>query len=174
MKRKNIYVVATGLFFLISSFLSLSAFAQKPITSLKENTQVLFIQVANAGELVPNKNEAGSYRLTLKNVDPFTSYFTDRPNRVTGIVPTQEFVSMWQNRDIQSSPPNVAIETSDLKNGHKINRVFVLSNPVYDAQKQEITYSAKSLSKERTHKPISMGYTVLFIDDFHWHGNKFG
>ncbi len=140
---------------------------------LPKNCQVLFVQVAKQAELAPNPNQPNSYNLILKSVEPFTSYFTDRPNRFTGLLSTANFVSFWQNEvDIQKTPPNVALETSNVKNGQRINQVLELSNPIYDAKKHVITYTAKSL--EGPLQPMNLGYTVLFIDDMTWHGNKFG
>lgn len=158
----------------INVFFASAGMANMPSPAgLPKNCQVLFVQVAKHAELAPNPNQPDSYNLILKSVEPYTSYFTDRPNRFTGLLSTANFVSFWQNEvDIQKTPPNVAVETSNLKNGQRINQVLVLSNPIYDAKKHVITYAAKSL--EGPLQPMNFGYTVLFIDDMVWHGNKFG
>lgn len=156
--------------------LSTTTYAQKSLPQPLPNAlDVLFIQVANSGQLIPQQNQPNTYTLILKEVDRFTSYFADRPSRVTGLIPTQDFITCWQQqRDIQQTPPNVAIETTD-KDGNRINRVFVLSHPIYDKKHRQMTYTAKltdnhGVAIEKT----SLGYTVLFIDDFNWNGNKFG
>lgn len=179
MKRKNIYSATIVLFLAFISSFSLQASGKSARTVISNispnNGDVLFIQVANSGQLMPSPGASNTYKLTLDNVDPFTSYFTDRPKRVTGILPTSQFVSLWHTQDIQTTPPNVALETLDTKNGKRINRVLVLSNPIYDAKKQQINYTAKIL--DRNAAPlgnVAMGYTVLFIDDFNWGGGKFG
>ena len=178
MNRVNIFRLTAIALLSLASLFSISTLAQQSNLSnmLPTNSNLLFIQVANSGELIPNNEEPNTYRLVLKQVDPFTSYFTDRPNRSTGLVSTNQFVDIWNSEtDISKSPPNVAIETSNIQNGTKINRVLVLTNPTYDADKQEVTYTAKILGKKPTPmKRLSIGYTVLFIDDFNWNGNKFG
>lgn len=159
---------------LLSIFgLLLSATSQAAAQALPKKCQVLFVQVAKSGELKADPQQPNTYCLTLKTVEPFTSYFTDRPNRLTGLMPTSNFVAIWQNGDIKRTPPNVAMETSNLKNGQRVNQVLELSNPIYDAQNHQISYTAKALNNT-TVQTMSLGYTVLFIDDFHWHGNKFG
>lgn len=159
---------------ILSLLLSFSALANGGTPPLPNDAQVLFVQVAKSGALVAKQNQPNTYSLVLKAVEPFTSYFTDRPNRVTGLLATNNFVSIWQSEnDIRKIPPNVAMETSNLKNGNHVNQVLVLSDPVYDAKNHLITYTAKSLNGSQL-QPMNLGYTVLFIDNFHWHGNKFG
>lgn len=172
MKTRSIFSLVLTL--ALNLFITTSALANMPSPAgLPKNCQVLFVQVAKQAELAPSPNQPNSYNLVLKSVEPYTSYFTDRPNRFTGLLSTANFVSFWQNEvDIQQTPPNVAIETSNLKNGQRINQVLELSNPVYDAKKHSIIYTAKSL--EGPLQPMNLGYTVLFIDDMVWHGNKFG
>lgn len=157
------------------NFLCFAAYGQSnQLPNLPPDCQVLFVQVAKSAQLAPSKTQPGTYNLTLKTVEPFTSYFTDRPNRLTGLLTTNTFVNIWQSAlDIRKNPPNVAMETSNTRNGQRINQVLELSNPSYDAKNHQITYVAKSLNNAAL-QPMTMGYTVLFIDDFHWHGDKIG
>ena len=48
-----------------------------------------------------------SGRLTLNGVAPTTLMFSDRPERVTGHVPTDEFLDSWGNGDnsFADNPP---------------------------------------------------------------------
>lgn len=178
MKEKlmnKIYVVLLSSIF---ALVSLPVFAQKDVISNimpASNTSVLFIQIANQGQFIPKPGQYNTYTLKLKKVDPFTSYFTDRPKRITGILPTNQFVNLWHTKDIKTTPPNVALETSNIQNGKRINRILVLSDPIYDVKGQEINYTAKILDKNAAPLGnIVLGYTVLFIDDFNWGGNQIG
>lgn len=175
MKRTKLFKSAFTVMVILTNFLCFAAYGQKSnAANLPADCQVLFVQVAKNAQLAPSKTQPGTYNLTLKAVEPFTSYFTDRPNRVTGLLTTNNFVGIWQSEvDIRKNPPNVAMETSNTKNGQRITQVLELSNPVYDAKNHQITYVAKSLNNTAM-QPMTLGYTVLFIDDFHWHGNKFG
>lgn len=156
---------------------SLPTVAAKNVISniLPTNSRVVFIQIANSGTLIPTGTDPTAYKLVLNQVSPFTTYFTDRPNRISGLLPTNQFVDLWHTQDIVSTPPNVALETRDSKNGQRINKVLVLSNPIYDSKNQQIYYNAKVLDKNINRmNSMMLGYTVLFIDDFNWGGNKFG
>lgn len=148
--------------------------------SIPKDAQLLFIQVAKSGEIKTIPNQPNSYEITLKQVDPYTSYFTESPNRITGLMPTKQFFKIWQTQTAKAGTeqPNVAIETSDAKTGQRINQIFALTNPVINPKTNSIKYQAKLLANHSNTNAVptdtKLGYTVLFIDDFHWHGNIFG
>lgn len=172
MKKTIILKFALALSVFASSILSLTAQAN--------NAHLLFVQISKSAEITPSKDDPKSYTLTLKQVEPYTSYFTDRPSRRTGLIQTTKFINAWQQQDIQKSPPNVALETMDVSNGGRINHVFELSSPVYNNKTHQLTYNAKLLSSKPGQQQslpshnIKTGYTVLFIDDFNWNGSIFG
>lgn len=145
--------------------------------SIPKNAQLLFIQSAKSGEIKAVKDEKDTYVLTLHQVDPHISYFTETPNRITGFIPSKQFFKVWQSQNNSDNKPNVAIETSDVKNGARIHEIFELTNPVVDTKTNTIKYRAKVLNGKEPSKlsdSTKLGYTVLFIDDFNWGGNIFG
>lgn len=177
MKKRIVKFIYFSLISLCVASLTSVAIAHQ---STKQNSSLLFVQIAKSASLTPISKEANTYKLTLKNVEPFTSYFTDRPDRHTGLIRTHQFIKHWNHqKDYAQTPPNVAIESSILKSREHFNKIFELSNPIYDAKNNTVTYQAKLLDKSLLNKntsstPIMLGYVVLFIDDFHWDGNKFG
>jgi len=54
-----------------------------------EMTEFLYIQSHNAGTMRPKEGEAGVYELVLTGGTGHTTYFADRPQRQTGIAPTE-------------------------------------------------------------------------------------
>jgi hypothetical protein len=50
-------------------------------------------------------------QLTLNGIAPTTLYFSDRPQRITGHVPTEEFFDSWGEGEnsFASDPPNAVL-----------------------------------------------------------------
>lgn len=54
-----------------------------------DHQQFLFVQLAEAGSWAPSPDETGVYLLTLTGTSSQTIFFSDRPQRIVGTVPTQ-------------------------------------------------------------------------------------
>ncbi len=98
-------------------------------------------------------------QLTLEGIAPLTIIFSDRPDRVTGHIPLDEFLDSWGEGDdsFADDPPNAALSifTED-----EINDVIVvLSDPQLDGD--QLSYSVEILDGEL---PASGGPSSLFID----------
>jgi hypothetical protein len=99
-------------------------------------------------------------RLTLYNVAPTTLFFSDRPDRVTGHVPTHEFVESWGSGGKDSfaaDPPNAALSTFGENQVHDI--VVLLREPKRTGS--HISYNVEILDGEM---PAKSGPSSLFID----------
>jgi len=121
-------------------------------TSVDE-IQALYVQTAH-GVTYDNG------KLTLKTVAPSTLFFSDRPDRVTGHVSSEEFVQTWGDGEdsFASNPPNAAL--SIFGDGEEIHDVVVeLYEPVLAAG--DLTYRVDVLDGEL---PASGGPSSLFID----------
>jgi hypothetical protein len=98
-------------------------------------------------------------RLTLNGIAPTTLYFSDRPERITGHIPTQEFFDSWGEGDdsFAGDPPNAVLsifseeEVSDV--------VVVLQEPALVGD--QMSYQVDILDGEM---PASGGASSLFID----------
>ena len=97
--------------------------------------------------------------LTLQGLTPTTIMFSDRPDRITGHIPSGEFFDSWGEGDdsFADDPPNavLSIFTEDEIN----DVVVVLSDPALDGD--QMSYSVDILDGEM---PTSGGASSLFID----------
>jgi hypothetical protein len=98
-------------------------------------------------------------RLTLNGVGPTTLLFSDRPQRLTGHVPTEEFLDAWGDGDdsFADDPPNAVLSVFSEDEVNDV--VVVLRDPVLDADR--FSYQVEILDGEM---PASGGASSLFID----------
>ena len=97
--------------------------------------------------------------LTLKGMAPTTLLFSDRPDRVTGHLTSQDFFDSWTVGDdsFADTPPN-AVLSIFTENG--INDVVVeLTDPTLDGD--QMSYTVDILDGNM---PASGGANSLFID----------
>jgi hypothetical protein len=117
-----------------------------------KNVDVLFVQNAKNVSFDQGK-------LVLREVDPVTVCFTDRPARMAGHMQTSRFVSLWsQGKDsFLKNNPNA---TLSVFNGDNVSDLVVeLSNPQLSGD--DLTYDVRIL--EGT-PPANGGPCALFID----------
>jgi hypothetical protein len=102
----------------------------------------LFVQTFRAGTLTPDPNESGVYTLSLEGSLGDTVYFSDRPARRVGVIPTA--VLLEQLGFTPADPPNAALvaETAD---GEDI-LVVELMNPRYDEAAGTLAYDVRLLA----------------------------
>jgi hypothetical protein len=132
----------------------------------------LFLQTSSGGTLVANND--GSYNLTLDGHHGGTIYFSDRPERVFGVSPTDDFLdSLGFPKD---NPPNAALLVNS---GDEEDVAIVeLFDPVYDEQTGRLTYRVKLLEAydesgldhiapeiDGSELPEAFDQATLFIDD---------
>jgi hypothetical protein len=101
--------------------------------------------------------------MTLYDVPKQTMFFTDRPNRVVGNLPTDRFVARWTTDTspggFKSNPPNAAV-TVFQPDGAK-TAIVELSSPRLDGNK--LSYNVKVLQGIASAQPAE---GVLFIDNY--------
>jgi hypothetical protein len=98
-------------------------------------------------------------RLTLNGIAPTTLMFADRPQRVTGHVPTEEFLDSWGDGDdsFADDPPNAVLSTFSDQEVNDV--VIVLQDPLLEGDR--FSYQVEILDGEI---PASGGASSLFID----------
>lgn len=118
----------------------------------EDMVNMLFVQSAHAAVLEKGK-------LRLKGVNPSTIFFSDRPDRITGHEPTEDFVSNWGEGDdsFQSNPPNATLSIVTGPEPQEI--VLVLKSPALD--NNDLVYDVEVLDGA---KKVSGGASSLFID----------
>jgi hypothetical protein len=127
----------------------------------KAQPSLLFVQMAQ--KIDYKKSDAQSGVMTLYDVPPQTTFFTDRPNRVVGNVPTSAFVTKWTTdrgpNGFASNPPNAAV-TVFQSDGAK-TAIVELRNPRLDGNK--LSYDVRVLQGISSTQPAE---GVVFIDNF--------
>ena len=98
-------------------------------------------------------------RLTLDGIAPTTILFSDRPDRITGHIPSEEFLDSWGEGDnsFADDPPNAVLSTFTEDEINDV--VVVLSEPALHGD--QMSYSVDILDGEM---PDSGGASSLFID----------
>jgi hypothetical protein len=145
--------------------LALQRVAAQPGTpEAGEEVELLFVQPVGSGTLT--ESEQG-YTLSFRHDTGQTIYFSDRPERITGLLPTAELVAQWPFED--ESPPNAALAISNASDTGATVFVGVLSNPTWDAASATLSYGFSMLSDDipagsPTPVPESFNSATLFID----------
>ena len=146
-----------------------------PMTTGAKPTTFLFLQSFETGSLVPKPGRPGRYTLTLKHGLGDTVYFSDRPAKVVGTVPTAQFLKALGFTP--ANPPNAAL-VGQRSPTHKDVVVVELFDPKYDACTNTLTYEVTLLADWHTldetfqqtpddeaHLPRQFTAAHLFIDD---------
>jgi hypothetical protein len=111
-------------------------------------TTTLFVQSFQSGTIAPKEGEAGTFTLTLEHGLGQTIYFSDRPERVVGASPTQDFLNGLGFPS--DNPPNAALLVESAPGDTDI-AVLELLNPRYEASSHTATYDVQILKEyERT------------------------
>ncbi len=163
-----------ALILMVTNLVSPATFVQaatKPVQKTELN--YLFVQAGMRGSLQPVKGQTGLYQLELRHIGKYVHYFSDRPNRITGLYPIDQFINQWNNDNspngFKKMPPNAALSGVDvhLLKDEPVNIVLQLSNPVYNPQKDSLTYTAKILSGEQNVAAMKhLEQVALFIDSY--------
>lgn len=136
----------------------------------------LFVQTFQAGTVTPKEGDTGRYILTLDAGHGQTIFFSDRPDRVVGAVPTPQFLEGLGF--FPDNPPNAAlvVETAP---GETDIAVVELYSPLYDPITQGVTYEVEVLGNWQAELELDFaeaptdlvnlapdfGAAQLFIDD---------
>lgn len=141
-----------------------NAAAQSGTPEAGDKVELLFVQAAANGSLTPSDQ---GYTLTFQHGSGQTIYFSDRPERLTGLLPTSELVAQWPFED--ESPPNAALAISNAEDASAQIVVGVLSSPTWDAASVTLSYGFWMLTDDipaGSPTPISSSFdaATLFID----------
>jgi hypothetical protein len=126
----------------------------KDVKSVMEADEIeaLFVQTSHGMSFEDGK-------LTLHALAPTTLFFSDRPDRVTGHITSQEFVESWDKGpdSFESNPPNAVLS---IFHPDMVSDIVVeLTEPVLTSS--QLTYAVDILDGEM---PASGGPSALFID----------
>jgi ketopantoate hydroxymethyltransferase len=146
----------------------------------RKRPDLLFTQLASSATIAAT-GTPNTYLLTLNDVSSSTTWFTDRPERKTGVVTTEEFVRRWDTRGSQfekdAPNANIVIFTTTAQGvKESTEHVVELTDPHYEAKSHVLSYHIKLLPSRTlsTSKFPTTGKTeevALFIDGwfgFNW------
>lgn len=122
----------------------------------------VFVQTAPEASIT-KLAQPHSYQLSLKNIQNYTTYFSDRPSRTTNMVTLQAFLELW-NKGFSKDAPNASI--SGVVDKKLINFPAELTQPSYDAESRTLTYIIHPLEGKESTIPseLHMSDVSLFID----------
>lgn len=144
---------------LLSLFTATAVSAKKPANA----EDYLFVQMAPTATLSKDQN-ADTYKLQLNEASPYVKFFSNRPARITGMMPIDKFLTEWQQNFSQNTPNAGVYGIQDQK---PISVMVELSNPTYNADQKTLTYTAKPLKNEKSlSTDIELKDAAIFIDDF--------
>jgi hypothetical protein len=126
--------------------------SDKKESKASEKPQFLFVQNAHGVHYADGV-------LTLKEVNPLTILFSDRPERLAGHMTTADFVPFWSEggNSFESDPPNATL--SVLEGEGVGDAVVELHNPRLEGK--DLSYNVKVLEGKL---PARGGAASLFID----------
>jgi hypothetical protein len=136
---------------------ALAATAAPLRTALAQAKEADFLFVQNAKYMVYHK---GSGKLTLQGISPVTIFFTDRPERIAGNMPTRVFVPFWSEGKDSFAKDNPNANLSILEKDKAVADIVVtIAKPVLKGD--DLTYEVKVLEGTM---PAKGGPVSLFID----------
>ena len=118
--------------------------------------ELLFVQNSDGALLTDST-------LTLTGVSPQTGWFTDRPNRASGQIPTEDFVLAWGDGEdsFADDPPNA--DFSCQVDEETVNYVLELMAPSLEGT--DLTYAVESVGDQALPTSLQCDSDAhLFID----------
>ncbi len=128
-------------------------------TTTAPPSERLYLTLAKFGTLTP-ADGANAYTLSMTDVPKGMIWFDDRPLRGSGTTLTADFIAAWETT-YAKRPPQVLVDTYYRGTETEIGFYMSLTNPVYDADKGELTVNATLLATTLDTAPT----TAAAIDD---------
>jgi len=120
---------------------------------------MLFLQSFKGGTIAPIDGNPDRYTLTLTEGLGQTIYFSDRPDRIVGASPTDQFLAALGFAE--SNPPNAAL-VAETAPGTLDIAVIELYNPVFDPTSPGVTYEVEVLKNWES--SLEMGFNEAPTD----------
>jgi hypothetical protein len=116
----------------------------------EENVRFLFVQTFGAGSLTPKTGEEGVMTLVADHLPGQTLYFSDRPERLVGMVSTARFLGAKGEEAglgfTPANPPNAALVFGGSDDQPADVAVVELIDPSYDSASGKATYELRVLT----------------------------
>lgn len=134
-----------------------------------DDASLLFTLTSGGSRIKQDPEAEGGYRLLLDHVDTHAVWFTDRPERVSGIFSTGSLISGWERFGFTDVPPNAALIAHDAS-GNTQTAVVTVTNPLVDTQRRLMMADIAFVEEAPDFTPapgseIDLGKLSVFIDD---------
>ena len=164
MKNNFIFTIFFSTLSIILVGISLnSIYAQENETDVDE-PEFFAIQHAKSGSI--SEINATTSTLELNDVSDKTILFSDRPDRIVMSISTSNFIGNWSTGvdNLAIDPPNAVLVVDD-KDKQQDVVIIELFNPIYDLEKNELTYEISQNSTMSIDLPEEFGQSTLVIDE---------
>lgn len=160
---------------------ALLAVPSAPAAVAAEQVSLLYSLSGGNATMKLLPGSANRYSFTLTDADPRTVWFSNRPARHSGTLPTSGLVEQWSGLGFTADPPNVAI-TIHAPTGETDTIVAIMRAPKYNAATGVLRARMQVLSDEQAQSltgnlarhgdahdrhdiPTRLGSVSVFIDD---------
>ncbi|MDQ6718538.1 MAG: hypothetical protein M3Z17_09375 [Gemmatimonadota bacterium] len=155
---------------------SASGSVREAAQQMAKSASYLFVQEGTRGAFRPARDSSPA-AIVLWGGKGLTTWFTDRPARDAGVMPTSLLFAEWArgNDSFKADPPNAALVISEPAGESQVYAMEVLT-PAYEPLSNAVAYEVRPLSEgwpaangKKTARPLSeiparFGNAVLFID----------
>lgn len=157
---------------LLTGLISICLAQGEPLNKISNNNiiekaQYLFIQTSQSG-CIDYDHKGKFYLITLKDIDPWVTYFTMSPEKNTDFTSTENFIKAFKkNNKIHKEGLNSGFIAFEPHKETVIRYTLNLSEPEYDKKSRTVSYKAHILPGPQTsHIPHHGDYShvALFID----------
>lgn len=140
-----------------------------------DDVSYLYVQTGFTSGRFDSTSEEGHFVLALEGGPMETIYFSDRPERIVGTIPTAEFLTTL---DFENDPPNAAL-VFETEEGETEIVVAELTQPSFGDDSETLFYIAEVLAIDEIDAstlgveqeplgpgelPFTFGRSTLFID----------
>ncbi len=166
---QKLVLVILGIFMLGTAYAATDA---APTQKKEKAIEYLFIETAQTGDMQKDTTQDNTYIITLKNVDPWVTYFSNVPERITGFMPLQDFVQLLA-RETQTkyqaglNSGLIAFANAKEKTGKMSRYILSIKQPEFDPATQTLILKAHIVpgaQKDPIPKEVDFHHISLFID----------
>jgi hypothetical protein len=143
--------------------------AQPTTTQQQIPNTINLLFVLTAKTAVLKANNDGSYTLTFFGVNPYITYFTNRPNRHQGLAAVEDFMKAWTvgSNNFQVNPPNAmltAVRINNVENNNQQFYIFTLTSPKYNLKQNVMQFIARPITQKILFKDVRFDNATMVID----------
>jgi hypothetical protein len=121
-----------------------------PSDKTEDDVHFLFVQTFGVGSIGPKAGDEEIMTLTADHLAGQALYFSDRPERIVGMVSTVRFLGAGgQQKDLgftPANPPNAALVFGGTDDQPGDVAVVELIDPTYDQSSGQVTYGVRVLA----------------------------